>query len=290
MANRYVVFSVFFLLILSSCQNPDQNPSCDANSVVNSKIIIGTNDWINYGQTGDDPQNANERTVAQVKIPALMASCSGFLINSTTLMTNNHCIGSANSAVNVTALFREPDGTRETFVCNEFIMTSSLYDFTLVKCKNNPGLKYGWVGLSKEKPVQYSRLYLIQENCDYIANPRCTLNKYVSFGEVLRSLSSIMYHNADTLGGSSGSPIFSEDTHQVLSIHNAGSPPTSTSPAMNQGVPMYQIRSAIEAKQNIIIHEFGTASNYSDTSEPVQVDEPEIPATDVQDVCLSSPS
>jgi hypothetical protein len=131
----------------------------------------------------------------------------------------------------------------------------------LVKCTNSPGLKFGWVGLAKEIPAQYTPIYLVEENCDFISNPRCTIDKFVAFGEVLISQSNRTFHDADTLAGSSGSPIFSRDTHQVISLHNSAVPATSTTPAMNAGVPMYLIRKVIEqySTPSIPIYEFGTA-------------------------------
>ena len=226
-----------------------------------SLILNGSSNWILYNQINDASEMANQRTVAQIKIPALMASCNGFLINQDTLMTNNHCIGSAANALKVTAIFRDTDGTRTTFNCDQFITTSVIYDFTLVKCSNSPGLKYGWVGLDTQKPIQLTPIYLVEENCDYITDPYCVVDKYVAFGEVLLSQNSRTFHNADTLAGSSGSPIFSKTTHQVIALHNTGVPETSTTPAMNAGVPMYQIRNVITSTTAVAIYEFGTAGN-----------------------------
>lgn len=256
------------MVLLSSCigtKIPDvlSKTTCTkpTNSSSINEIIIGNNDWINHGQTGGDPQNANELTVAQIKIPAQSAACTGFLINADTLITNNHCIGSIAQAVNVTAIFRDAAGGRETYSCDQFIYTSAAYDFTLVKCANSPGNKYGWVGLYNQKPAMNAGIYVVQENCDYISNPYCIVNKFVGFGKILTSQATRIYHDADTLGGSSGSPIFSEDTHQVLALHNAGSPATSTSPAMNAGVPMHLIKSKILELALAPVYEFGTAGN-----------------------------
>jgi V8-like Glu-specific endopeptidase len=259
----------FLLLILISACDPTTQPttspvSCNATS----PIIIGNNDWIIFTSTGGDQQNANENTVAQIKIPAMMAACTAFLINEDTIMTNNHCISNPSYAVNVKAFFRNLDGTRTSYNCDQFIMTSTQYDFTLVKCANSPGLKYGWVGLADTKPILADPIYVVQENCDYIANPYCSVNKYVAFGEVLLSQASRVYHNADSLPGSSGSPIFSEATSQVIGLHNAGSPATATSPEMNMGVPMYQIRNLIETNTSVKISLFGTANNVGPVTVP----------------------
>ncbi len=252
------------IIFLCSCDKDDtttEAKSCTVPSSQSNGIMIGSNDWILFTNTNGQQQDINESTVAQVKIPAMLAACTGFLINADTLMTNNHCIGSSSAAANATALFRNASGARESFSCNQFIMTSAVYDFTLVKCTGSPGLKYGWVGLNNVKPVINAPIYLVQENCDYYTDPRCVVNKYLSFGVILQSKTSSINHDADTLGGSSGSPIFSEDTHQVIAIHNTGSPATSSSPAMNGGVPMNKIISIIQTQTNVTLYEFGSAGN-----------------------------
>jgi V8-like Glu-specific endopeptidase len=264
---------LLFLLFLVSCDDNEQiesaalasgtSPVSECESKGNTKplIIIGDNDWIDYRETGNDPQDANELITAQVKIPAMLSSCTGFLINENTLMTNNHCIGSASAAVNVTAVFRDENGVRTTYTCNEFIMTSAVLDFTLVRCLNSPGQKYGWAGLSDTQADVGTQVYVVQENCDYVANPRCIINKYVGYGEALQSQKFRLYHDADTLGGSSGSPIFSQDSHQVIALHHAGWPATSTTAAMNVGIPMAQIVAKIKEVGGITTYAFGSAEN-----------------------------
>ncbi len=251
------LFFLSFLFLFQACNGSGNSSSQENLCVTSSKIIIGSNDWIDHGQTGDDPQNANERTVALVKIPALMANCTGFLINEDTLMTNNHCIGSVGQAVNVKAVFRDDNDVKTTYACDQFITTNSQYDFTLVKCSGVPGQKFGWVGLSEQKAVASERIYVVQENCDYIQDPRCVINKYVAFGEVLASQAARLFHDADTLGGSSGSPVFSEETHQVVALHHAGGS------NRNEGIPMYQIKELIAATTKVQTYEIGTSGGYS---------------------------
>lgn len=260
------ILSFFFLFV--SCDDVSIQSQCE--SSLASTSIIGPLDWIKFDETGDFPQNANELAVAQIKIPASIASCTGFLINENTIMTNNHCISSAAKAINVTAIFRSESGERTSFACDEFITTNYKYDFSLVKCKGKPGKDFGWVGLSRQRSDEYSKIYLVQENCNYIGDPRCLINKYVSFGDVLGSQTTRIYHDADTLPGSSGSPIFLQGTHQVVAIHNAGSVRSDGSKAKNGGVPMYQIRKLIEDSTDVIIHEFGSAGEYpTDSGKPV---------------------
>jgi hypothetical protein len=165
---RFKQIILFFFII--SCQSSDEvvniiEPIRSCN--LNAQIIIGDNDWIDYTQTHGELQDLNEQTVAQVKIPALMANCTGFLINENVLMTNNHCIPSAKYVKNLIAIFRDVGGERTTYLCDDFIVTSAQYDFTLVRCNGNPGEKFGYVGLSTLKPDEIDPIYLVQVNLVY---------------------------------------------------------------------------------------------------------------------------
>lgn len=263
---------VFFLVIffLSSCgessQSNNLNSECSPNQFIKSSIVVGENDWIDYTKVGDDFQNANELAVAQVKIPKWNASCTGFLINENILMTNNHCIGNSTDSLNVTAIFRLENGKRETFKCQQFIHTNSSLDFTLISCEGSPGRKYGWLGLSKLKNQIGDKVYAIQENCDYQADPYCVINKYVSYGNISHSQNSKVTYDLDTLPGSSGSPVFSEKNHQVLALHHAGIYATSSNVEMNEGIPMDRIRLNIETFTNIKIFEIGSFGSYNNSA------------------------
>lgn len=249
------IFFVLLLKMIVSCSPSGDSKNSYLSSCSDNPLIIGDNDWIHFEETGDDNQNLNEMTVGLVTIPKLFAKCTGFMINEDTLMTNNHCIPDEQKAENVTVHFRIDSQKRLKYDCSEFIMTSFLLDFTLMRCAGKPGREVGWVGLSQERPLVNQSIYVVQENCDYIENPRCTIDKFVSFGKVLKSQTNRTYHNADTLGGSSGSPVFSVATQQVVAIHNSGSYGSGQEPDVNLGVPMFQIKSFIESMSNIDIYE-----------------------------------
>lgn len=178
-------------------------------------------------------------------------------------MTNNHCIGNSTDSSNVTAIFRSATGKRETFKCQQFIYTNSSLDYTLINCEGSPGHKYGWLGLSKFKNEIGDKIYAIQENCDYLADPYCVINKFVSYGNISHSQNNKVTYDLDTLPGSSGSPVFSEKNHQVLAIHHAGIYATSTSVEMNEGIPMDRIRLNIETYTNVKIFEIGSLGSYN---------------------------
>lgn len=261
MAFRRLLLSLLLLSVAcKKSKDESTSNSCSA-KVVSSKIIIGNNDWVLLTNVGIPAQTGNGRAVAQIKIPAISATCTGFLINSDTIMTNNHCVSGSGSAPGVTATFRYENQPKETFACDQFIMTDMVYDFTLLKCKNSPGTKYGWVGLSSSKPALNSEIYVIQENCDYIQDIHCTIDKYIAYGDILDVGTYQVSHNADTLPGSSGSPIFSGSSNQVIALHNAGG--SNGGQPTNFGVPMSAIRSKILASSGVTIYDQGTYANSS---------------------------
>lgn len=261
MVFRRIILICFISVAISSCDSSHSSKSKSCTSA--GKIIIGDNDWLDYRQTGDRDQNLNEKTVAQIKIPKIMANCTGFLISNDVVMTNNHCISSASNAIGVTAIFRDEFGSRETFQCANMLMTSIQYDFTLIKCLGNPGRKFGYTKLADKISTVGTPLYVIQENCDYLTDPRCVVNKYVAFGSVQKSQRTRLYHDADTLGGSSGSPVFSDLTHEVVAIHNAGLVGDSPSESFNLSVPMFQIKELIQGKGVIQLPVHSTPSSSS---------------------------
>ena len=72
--------------------------------------------------------------------------------------------------------------------------------------------------LSDSVPAIGESLYVVQQNCDYYSDRNCYFTKKVSFGELKKVEGNSYTHNADTLGGSSGSPIFSKSSNKVMSL------------------------------------------------------------------------
>ncbi|MEX1100172.1 MAG: hypothetical protein WEB87_07090, partial [Bacteriovoracaceae bacterium] len=69
----------------------------------------------------------------------------------------------------------------------------------------------------------------------------CLPTQKISTGVLLGSNSTQIKHDADTLGGSSGSPIFDKGSHKVVGIHNAGLNHGPNNGGTNYGIPMYRI-------------------------------------------------
>lgn len=68
---------------------------------------------------------------------------------------------------------------------------------------------------------QNTPIYVIHQNCNYMADEHCSATKKYSPGKVLSThyTSYWMSHDADTLKGSSGGPMLSRSSHEVVGLN-----------------------------------------------------------------------
>jgi V8-like Glu-specific endopeptidase len=226
--NRHQSTLVIFTLLttlLISCGKQDQT-SGNGVEVFDSQIIIGDVDWREISSLSSTTKIRKASSpVADVKLPVMGSRCTGFLISEDVLMTNEHCIPTEDHAAGVTASFRHLKGVSEenweTYNCSTFIMNNAQYDFALLKCSGAPGRKFGFVKLDASAKRVGTPIYVVQQNCDYYSDRGCDWTKKYSKGKIVK-VEDEYVHNADTLGGSSGSPMFDYQTHKVVGLHHAG--------------------------------------------------------------------
>jgi hypothetical protein len=220
------------------------------------KIIVGDfePDWVNIEIVDNEQIREQSRAIGRLILPAKKnAACTAFLISDDVIMTNHHCISSAEDAVGAKVYFNYlSEGEHQTVICDKFISNNEKLDYALLKCEGSPGNIFGKVKLSQNEPDNGMPIYLIHQNCDYYQIKGCKRSKKLSFGSITGFNSSRVYHNADTLPGSSGSPIFSLDTHEVIGLHNSGSGHEENNGRRNGrgktnlGIKMSQILSEIQ--------------------------------------------
>ena len=207
-------------------------------------VILGSVDWQEASSLAEGTaQRQNARAVAYLSIPGRGTRCTGFLIAPDVIMTNQHCIPDAAAARGVTARFRYEQGASgDTAVdCSGFIGNDAALDFALLQCASRPGDTLGVVELDARNARTNEAVYAIHQNCDYFTNPGCAPTKKLSPGKV-RSVANEIGHDADTLGGSSGSPVFAGNSHKVIGLHNSGAGGNSAGRGtMNYAVPMTRI-------------------------------------------------
>lgn len=216
------------LLVVSCVPPPPEDPRTALVPEVDDKsLIIGTVDWQEVTMLpAGSPERINSHSVGYLSIPARGTRCTAFLVAPDVIMTNNHCVGRASDAAGVTISLRRELGVAfsswATFDCSGFIGTDSALDFTLLRCQGDPGTVHGVVALDEGTVSSGDAAYVIHQNCDYYTNPFCMPNKKYSPGGIRSVWNTSLRHDADTLGGSSGAPLFSSTNHQVVGLHNAG--------------------------------------------------------------------
>ncbi|MBZ4331525.1 serine protease [Corallococcus interemptor] len=209
---------------------PDAEPN-EALASQESNVIVGTLNWVSATSlTGT--QRTRSLAVGYLSIPAVGSRCTAWLVSNDVVITNNHCVGSASEAVGARVSFNYEDGvasaSRVWYSCATFIKTWSTDDMTALRCAavngQLPGQVYGFLTVSGTNAATNDSVYVVNQNCDYYTTPSCTPTKKSSPGKVLNgsySTTDISY-DADTLGGSSGSPVISTATNQVVALHHIG--------------------------------------------------------------------
>lgn len=214
-------------------------------------VILGGIDWQEASSLAEGTaERQNARAVAYLDIPAAGSRCTGFLIAPDMLMTNHHCIPTAESARGVSAYFRYEQGAAgDTPVdCSIFVGNDAALDYALLQCASRPGDTLGVIDLDNRAARRSEAVYAIHQNCDYYSDSACAPTKKMSPGSV-QTVGNEIAHSADTLGGSSGSPLFATSSHKVIGLHHSGTGNTGNGRGtMNYAVPMSRIVPALLAR------------------------------------------
>ena len=230
------LMGAMLVLGMTACgsMEPQDLPDAEPNGALasqESNVIVGTLNWVSATSlTGT--QRAKSLAVGYLSIPSVGSRCTAWLVSNDVVITNNHCIGSASEAVGARVSFNYEDGvasaSRIWYPCATFIKTWSGDDMTALRCSavngQLPGAVYGFLTVATTNAATNSSVYVVNQNCDYYLSSGCTPTKKSSPGTVLNgnySTTDISY-NADTLGGSSGSPVISTSTNQVVALHHIG--------------------------------------------------------------------
>ena len=214
-------------------------------------VILGAIDWQEASSIAEGTaQRQNARAVAYLDIPSAGSRCTGFLIAPDVIMTNHHCIPQASAARGVSAYFHYEQGASgDTPVdCSVFIGNDDALDYALLQCPSRPGDSLGVVELDARNARRGEGVYVIHQNCDYYSDANCAPTKKLSPGAV-QVINNEIGHSADTLGGSSGSPLFAGDSHKVIGLHHVGTGGNAQGRGtMNYAVPMTRIVPAIQQR------------------------------------------
>lgn len=221
-----------------------------SNVYANSSTIIGELDWKTISQLeSDNPFKKISKIVGNIDIVSSRNRCSGFLIAENIVMTNYHCVSKAEDVVGLKISFNFEDTVSYEDVvfydCNDFIGGSRVYDYALIRCSGNPSKGRGQANLEVRPLMMDENIFVIHQNCDYFLDPICKRTKKYSPGKTIDFIAGKYHHSADTLGGSSGSPMFNQDG-KVIGLHHAGLQTLWNGRGLyNVAVPMIDIISSI---------------------------------------------
>ncbi len=153
-----------------------------------------------------------------------MALCTASVLSAEHILTNYHCIP---GAVNLTVLQanlqmdyldeNETERVRGYEVDIEPVEADPELDYAILRVQGNPARDFGTVTISALAPQVREAVFIIHHP---EGKPK-TLSRKDCWVEALTGPQFI--HTCDTLGGSSGSPIFADETFQVVGLHFAGS-------------------------------------------------------------------
>ncbi|XHF06338.1 trypsin-like peptidase domain-containing protein [Archangium gephyra] len=257
------IVRAFLVVGLTGCgvaELPEDVPNAESTASVESPVIVGSVNWTAATSlSSTSTERTRSKAVGYLSIPAVGSRCTAWLVANDKIVTNNHCIGSSADAVGAKVSFNYEDGVASTsriwYDCSIFVKTWTAEDMTVLTCKalNGylPGQVYGKLTVASANAVNSSSMYVIHQNCDYNATPSCVPNKKYSPGTVLNTnwSSNELSYNADTLGGSSGSPVLAgasaANAHYVIGLHHVGVGSNYSSSAYNTGVEASAIRARL---------------------------------------------
>lgn len=189
--------------------------------------VIGNDDRKPLRDYPDQNVRAAGRAVAKILFQngSQMIPCTGFLISATRMITNQHCVGTAEVCKTVSVLF---DYDTSAMVpaskqrrCGALKKADVQYDFTVFDLDKAADPTIRPLTLGGSSPGAQTKLLLIQHpggqpkqiseiGCESVRNPVT--------GRVAESDFS---HSCDTLNGSSGSPVLNTAL-QVVGLHHFG--------------------------------------------------------------------
>ena len=223
---------------------------------VDDEAICGVDDsdWAKCYQSSEPTIYDESRAVLRLLIGGTSA-CTGWLVgNEGHVMTNEHCIGTSNAALN-TDYEVMAEGATCTTDCSSFgacpgtilatsgtlIRTNSSLDYSLILLPSNPTGTYGYFQMRAAGATVDERIYIpghpgawgkrfsVESTDSRDQSGFCEV--YTTSTTPCSGGPGDTGYFCDTRGGSSGSPVVGYADHLVVSLHHCANCP-------NRGVPI----------------------------------------------------
>ena len=153
--------------------------------------------------------------------------CTGFMINNNQLMTNHHCVATDEVCETTMVVFGyqlDENDNRvhgKQYACKKVVDANYKEDYSILELHGTPGDEWGTLAFSAVGLSDSQDLYIIQHPAGepkQISKINCRVAGPKLDG---RGTDTDFGHVCDTMGGSSGSPVLSED-HKVVGLHHFG--------------------------------------------------------------------
>ena len=153
-----------------------------------------------------------------------MGFCTGWVISPQYIMTNNHCIPShggtvLQSAIVMNYLSADDPSSAEIYqVDPKPVETNVDLDYSVLRVHGDPGARYGYIPLATRDPIPNEELFIIQHPA---GQPQRLTRRDCRVASGTARPDEVV-HQCYSLGGSSGSPLFSDNDMALVGLHFAG--------------------------------------------------------------------
>lgn len=161
-----------------------------------------------------------------IRLEKEMFVCTVAILSAEYLLTNNHCVpgkGEAGPVKQVSAVFdyyaENGRGAQRFEVETTPIETSALLDYSILRVRGNPAGQFGVIKLGNRDPVPGEALFVVHHPA---GGPKHVTRGGCQAGHPDAMLDTDIFHYCDTIGGSSGAPVFADDDNLVLALHYGG--------------------------------------------------------------------
>lgn len=198
-----------------------------------------------------------------IMMPAGGAYCTGFLLAKSLLLTNQHCIQNDDEARSTVAEFKyeNPNPKPSQYHVLKLEAVNKALDYALVRVDRAPGEQFKLVDISLVAPgiTEKMNLAVIQHPAGrpkMAAIKDCKIDGLDRMG--VAQAGTDFGHSCDTLGGSSGSPVFAWSNRKVVGLHHLGFREGIDQP-VNQAVYLEKVLADVKNRNPVAYAEIAAA-------------------------------